>query len=64
MSDPDESAPSTVWAEAKLRAARYREAVERIRREHGIWVGGEDGKPKWLPPDPPAPDEPPERGKR
>ena len=63
MSDPDERAPGTVWAEAKLRVDRYREGVQRIRREHGIWVGGEDGRTKWLPPDPPAPQEPPEREK-
>ena len=50
MSDADEKAPSSGWAEAERRTARYREGLERIRREHGLWVGGEDGKPRWLPP--------------
>ena len=36
--------------QAERRTARYREGLERIRREHGLWVGGEDGKPRWLPP--------------
>ena len=53
MSDADERTPSAGWAEAERRAARYREGLERIRREHGLWVGGEDGEPKWLPPGPP-----------
>ena len=53
MSDADEKAPSSVWAEAECRTSRYREGLERIRREHGLWVGGEDGEPRWLPPGPP-----------
>ena len=52
-------------AEALMRARRAGEGIARLRREHGIWVEGEDGKTKWLLPDPPAPaksapDEPPE----
>ena len=52
MSGADEKAPSSGCAEAERRVARYREGLERIRRERGLWVGGEDGEPRWLPPEP------------
>ena len=57
MSAAGERTLSTVWAEAERRAAGYREGLERMRRERGLWVGGEDGKPRWLPPGSPALDD-------
>ena len=38
-----------------MRARRASEGIERLRRARGIWVGGEDGRPKFLPPDGPVP---------
>ena len=46
--------------EIETRAARASEAMEEIRRIEGAWVGGPDGEPMWLPPDPPADPRPPE----
>ena len=51
----DSSRAEELLAEAQMRARRASDGIERLRREHGIWVGGEDGRAQFLPPDGPVP---------
>ena len=50
----DPSKAQEMLAEAQVRARHASEGISRLRRKHGIWVGGEDGTPKFLPPEGPG----------